>query len=120
MSDLKIKSDNLEDGVVLLNTEGYLDAHTFEELEATIQGLFDKQVYRIIVDLEKLDYISSAGCGVFIGAIGVAQENDGNIVLLKPSANVREVFDLLGLTQIFPFADDLPGAKGSFQQADAG
>lgn len=114
MSDLKIKTDNLEDGVVLLNAEGYLDAHTFEEMEKMIQELFDKKHYRIIVDLEKLDYISSAGCGVFIGAIGVAQENNGNIVLLNPSANVREVFDLLGLTQIFPFATDLALARGNF------
>ncbi|MCZ6602715.1 MAG: STAS domain-containing protein [Planctomycetota bacterium] len=114
MSDLKIKSDTLENGVILINAEGYLDAHTFEELEKTIQELFEKSVYRIIVDLEKLDYISSAGCGVFIGAIGVAQENDGNIVLLRPSANVREVFDLLGLTQIFLFADDITKAQSSF------
>lgn len=115
MSDLKIKADSLENGIVLLNAEGYLDAHTFEDLEKTIQGLFDQKLYRIIVDLERLDYISSAGCGVFIGAIGVAQENNGNIVLLKPSASVREVFDLLGLTQIFPFAEDLSLAEGTFQ-----
>ena len=117
MSDLRIKSDHLGDGVALVNAEGYLDAHTFEELETVIQGLFAKDVYRIIVDLQKLDYISSAGCGVFIGAIGTAQDNNGNIVLLKPSANVREVFDLLGLTQIFPLAEDLDLAKDAFQKS---
>ena len=114
MSDLKIKSESLDDGTILLVTEGYLDAHTFEDLEKTLQALFDENVYRVIVDLERLDYISSAGCGVFIGAIGTAQENNGNVVLLNPSDSVREVFDLLGLTQIFPFAETVESAQGSF------
>ena len=114
MSDLRIKTDTLDDGTIILATEGYLDAHTFEDLEKTFQSLFEENVYQVIVDLEKLDYISSAGCGVFIGAIGTAQENNGNVVLLNPSDSVREVFDLLGLTQIFPFAENVEAAQGSF------
>ena len=102
------------EGVVLLSVKGFLDAHTFEELEKTINDIFEEGCYKLAVDLSGLDYISSAGAGVFIGAIGTAQENDGNIVLMKPSPNVREVFDLLGLSQIFPFSNDVEGAQKLF------
>jgi len=105
MPKFQISKEKLTDGIILLTVKGFLDAHTYEELEKVLDELFDANSYKIVVDLSGLDYISSAGAGVFIGAIGTIQENDGNIVLLKPSPNVREVFDLLGLSQIFTFAD---------------
>ena len=115
MRKFQIGTENLSDGIALVNVEGFLDAHTFEELENTINHLFSGKTYRLVVDLSKVDYISSAGAGVFIGAIGTAQENDGNIVLVNPTQNVKEVFDLLGLTQIFPFADSKEHALKAFQ-----
>jgi len=105
MPAFQILKEKLTDGIVLLTVRGFLDAHTFEELEKAINDLFEAGTYKLVVDISGLDYISSAGAGVFIGAIGTAQENDGNIVLMKPGPNVKEVFDLLGLSQIFTFKD---------------
>ncbi len=103
MPAFQILKEKLADGMVLLTVRGFLDAHTFEELEKCINDLFEEGHYKLVVDLSGLDYISSAGAGVFIGAIGTAQENEGNIILVNPSPNVKEVFDLLGLSQIFTF-----------------
>lgn len=103
MPPFKIDKEKTQNGITVLAVRGFLDAHTFEELEKTINDLFDAGSHRLVVDLSGLDYISSAGAGVFIGAIGTAQENDGNIILINPSPNVKEVFDLLGLSQIFTF-----------------
>ena len=101
MPEFNMSQETLQNGVVQLTIKGFLDAHTFEELEKTINELFEGDSYRLVVDLSGLNYISSAGAGVFIGAIGTAQDNNGDIILVKPSANVREVIDLLGLSQIF-------------------
>ena len=43
---------------------------------------------------------SSTYAGVFIGAIGTAHDNGGDIVILKPTENVKEIFKLLGLDVI--------------------
>ena len=101
-------------GITVVRVAGYLDAHTFEQLEETISDLFGKSQYKVIVDLARVEYISSAGAGVFIGALSEAQEHGGNIVLMNPTQNVREVFDLLGLTQIFQVVDDEPAALAAF------
>jgi anti-sigma B factor antagonist len=103
MPAFEIRKEGLQDGITELTVRGFLDAHTFEQLEKSIQEIFEKGTYRLIIELSGLDYISSAGAGVFIGAVGTAQEHEGNIVLLNPSPNVKEVFDLLGLSQIFTF-----------------
>ncbi len=115
MPAFQILKEKVQDGIILLTVRGFLDAHTFEQLEKTIDGLFETGTYRIIVDLSTLDYISSAGAGVFIGAVGKAQENEGNIVLMKPTPNVKEVFDLLGLSQIFTFKNSRDEAIKALQ-----
>ncbi len=113
MGGFSIKSEPAG-GAVLVKVNGFLDAHTFEQMENTINNLFNENSFKIVVDLSGVDYISSAGAGVFIGAIGTAQENKGDIVLMQPTPHVKEVFDLLGLSQIFHFADDADTAVKFF------
>ena len=105
MPEFQVTKQDMAQGITFLAVRGFLDAHTFEELDRIVSSCFEAGKYRLVVDLSKLDYISSAGAGVFIGAIGTAQENDGNIILMRPSSNVKEVFDLLGLSQIFTFKE---------------
>ena len=112
----KIETETLPDGVVLLALTGYLDAHTFERLEEVISTEFAKGHYRLVINLEKVEYISSAGAGVFIGALSEAHEHNGNIVLMNPTTNVREVFDLLGLMQIFPIVASRSAALVAFNR----
>ena len=102
MSNLKVRNEENNGGVVYFELEGLLDAHNFETLEAIFEKHFDNGVYRFIVDISRLTYVSSAGAGVFIGAVGTCQDNDGNIVLVQPSQEVKEIFELLGVFQIFP------------------
>ena len=104
MNELSINLDESRQDVVLVELDGYLDAHTFEELESIFEELFQRGRHNVMVDLNKLRYISSAGAGVFIGALGVCQENNGNIALIRPSPAVKEIFDLLGVFHIFPIA----------------
>ena len=115
MPEFQINTQKLQNGIYYISVSGFLDAHTFEQMEHLIDNLFESGVFRLVVDLSKLDYISSAGAGVFIGAISRAQENSGNIVLMTPSTNVKEVFDLLGLSQIFSFAETMEAAVKMFE-----
>ena len=114
MPNFQINTEPMGDGMACVSVEGFLDAHTFEQMESTINKLFSESTYTVMVELSKVDYISSAGAGVFIGAIGTAQENGGNIILMNPTPNVKEVFDLLGLSQLFQFAQGPDEAKGMF------
>lgn len=107
MPELNIARNVVEDGVCVLALTGFLDAHTFEQLDEALGELYDDGLYRIIADLSGIEYISSAGAGVFIGSLATVQENGGDIVLVNPTPNVREVFDLLGLTQIFKIKNDI-------------
>ncbi len=112
---LDIESRALGEGMQVLSLSGFLDAHTFEQLDETISNCFDEDTFKIVADLSGVEYISSAGAGVFIGSLTTAQESGGNIVLVNPTPNVREVFDLLGLSQIFEIVDSVEEAGQIFE-----
>ena len=59
-----------EGDVSVLHLEGFLDAHTAPVFEQAIQAELDANRPRLVVDGEKLTYISSAGLGVFMAFIG--------------------------------------------------
>jgi anti-sigma B factor antagonist len=113
MPELHVETERPAEDTAVLRLGGYLDAHTFEELDQTINDLFEEGAYKIVADLSGLQYISSAGAGVFIGALAMAQENAGNIVISSPTEAVHEVFDLLGLTQIFTLTPTVDEALAS-------
>lgn len=114
MPELNISKEMVGSDVCLLTVTGFLDAHTFEQMDELIQQLFDQGICKIACELSGLEYISSAGAGVFIGALAIAQETGGNIILFKATENVQEVFDLLGLTQIFTMATSREEALAAF------
>lgn len=116
MPGLRVKIQRFDDGIAYVKTVGFLDAHTFVQMEEEIVKLFNSNIYRIAVDLSELEYISSAGAGVFISNVGEAMQNGGNIVFVNPSEPVREVFDLLGLTQIFPIVQTTQEALDFFKR----
>ena len=93
--------------VIYLN--GYLDAHTAPQLEGNFSELIDSNNYNIVVNFESLNYISSAGLGVFMAYIEKIRENEGDIKLSSMSDKVYNIFDLLGfplLYEIFKSEDE--------------
>lgn len=110
MSELKIQTKLVGAQVAILEIAGALDAHTHATLETKLRALLGKGRVKIVASLGGLRYISSAGAGVFVGAVHRAREKGGDIVFLDPPPAVREVFELLGLSQIFEIADDRESA----------
>jgi anti-sigma B factor antagonist len=88
-------------GINCLYLHGYLDAHTAPELETRISDLIKEGNNRILVVLRDLEYISSAGLGVFMAFIEEIRENGGDIKLADMKPKVFSVFDLLGFPMLF-------------------
>jgi anti-sigma B factor antagonist len=95
-------------GVSVLRVSGYVDTTTSPELERRMQALLREKRYHIVVDLTRVEYISSAGWGIFISEIREIREHGGDLKLAGMVPDVREVFDLLefeNILQAFPEPD---------------
>lgn len=105
MSGFDISRSDFDKGTSL-HLSGFLDAHTVPVFEDAIQNLLKEKIFNIIVNMQNLDYISSAGLGVFMGFIEEIRENGGDIKLSNLSAKVFKVFDLLGFPALFEIFED--------------
>jgi anti-sigma B factor antagonist len=101
-------------GVECLYLEGYLDAHTAPELESAISGIIKDGGNRIVVNFNDLDYISSAGLGVFMEFIEEVRDNGGDIKLTNMKPKVFSVFDLLGFPMLFDIESEEKAAIEKF------
>ena len=97
-----------------LYLNGYLDAHTAPDLENAISELVDSGKNKILVNFSNLDYISSAGLGVFMAFIENVRETGGDIKLAEMKPKVFSVFDLLGFPLLFDIENNQETAINKF------
>lgn len=79
--------------------EGRLDTITSPDLESQINAVTD-DAKKLILDLAGLEYISSAGLRVLLGA-AQAMEDKGDMVVRNLTQSVNEVFELTGFSRLF-------------------
>jgi anti-sigma B factor antagonist len=97
-----------------VSIRGYIDTTTAPDLERVLQGLLVQGGYKIVIDLKEVDYISSAGWGIFISEIKNIRQHGGDLVLANMSESVKEVFELLEFSSILTAVPTLQGALKFF------
>jgi anti-sigma B factor antagonist len=101
--------------VSVLSVQGYVDTTTSAELEESLKRLLKKGRYNIVIDLAGVNYISSAGWGIFISEIKSIRENGGDLKLASMIGDVYEVFELLEFQTILQSFDTVEEAVRSFK-----
>lgn len=115
MGKLKLTQVAQPGGALVIEIAGELDHETAPQLDALIQKAVDAGTSRLVCDLDRTTYISSAGVGLFVGFLNVCREKGGNLVLVRDSAGTAntgiapgfdplEVFNLLGLGEVITVA----------------
>ncbi len=90
----------------ILNLTGEVDASNSILLDEAIQKLADSGIRSIMVNGEGLEYISSAGLGVFMSYLEDFQEKNIQLKIFGLSDRVFEVFRILGLDQLISIYPD--------------
>lgn len=94
-------------GVVFVTIKGRLDADNAMEAEKTVNSVLEGNTNRILFDLGALDYLSSAGLRILLGAAKEMKRRDGKIVLCSLTEFVREIFEVSGFESLIPIEDSV-------------
>jgi anti-sigma B factor antagonist len=113
MKNFKI-SHRTKNEYEILDLQGELDAHTASQLEDSLKHLINNSKSDIIVNFKDLDYIASAGLGVFMAYIEDVRDIGGDIKLTNMNDKVYNVFDLLGFPTLYDILDDEEDAIRKF------
>ena len=97
-----------------IRVDGVIDTLTAGELEEVIESLIKRGRFRIVFDLAGVDYISSAGWGIFISHIKDVRANGGDIKLANMVPNVFEIYQLLEFDNVLHAFTSTDGARDTF------
>ncbi len=99
--------------VAILRPVGRLDSSTSPELETTVLERLEGGCNRLVFDLARMDYVSSAGLRVILLAGKKLRASQGKLVLAGMREDVRDVFEMSGFLTLFSVATDLDEALAS-------
>jgi anti-sigma B factor antagonist len=99
----------------LLSVKGKVDSFTAPDLIKAIEGLNNENRFKIILDLSKLEYMSSAGFrALLLGQRTCKRFNRGELVLASVPKKVMDALELTGFTPLFKIFDEITPAVGNF------
>ncbi len=105
--------------ISIIKVGGFIDTTTSSEVERALNSLLKQGRYKIIIDLGNVDYISSAGWGIFISEIKSIREHDGDLKLVRMIPDVYEIFELLEFHHILDVYDSVEEAIRKFEEGEA-
>lgn len=85
----------VEGNKALLEIDGWLDTQTAPELGEALDAL-DSSVTELTIDMNALEYISSAGLRQIVAA---HKKMDGNLTIKNVSAEIMDVFNMSGFSK---------------------
>ena len=99
---MKIQKE-YKDNQLTISLEGRLDILTSSELEAALAGALDG-VEKLVFDMSKLEYISSAGLRVLLSTQKKLVSRGGQMLCKDLNETVKEVFEVTGFSDIIRIA----------------
>lgn len=91
--------------VLILQPEGQINSANAAALESDLMAQFDKGEHKMVLDLARLDYISSAGLRVVLLLAKKLKQAGGALALCDIQPGVREVFEISGFLAILAVYD---------------
>ena len=90
---------------------GEVDASSSIHLDTALGEAVESDKSKILVDCSELNYISSAGLGVFMSYIQELEVKQKQFVIFGLNDKVKNIFQILGLDQLLTIVDSEKQAK---------
>jgi len=104
-----------ESDIFIFSIQGRLDAVSVPELEERLNQWFEQSETKLIFDLDRLDYISSAGLRVFLTTAKKMKARGGKLCMARLRENVKNVFTISGFITLIPAFDTLGAAQDAIK-----
>ena len=94
----------------VLPLEGEIDLHVSPDVASSLRTMANKKPKKLVVDLSRVTYIDSSGLAVLIEGMQNVEEYGGKFALAGLQENVRTVFEIARLDQVFGIFPDVDAA----------
>ena len=108
--DLSIQERAAGDGRTVVEVSGEIDVYTAPKLREALLNLVESGNYRLIVDMEGVEFLDSTGLGVLVGGLKRVRAHDGAIDIACTQGRILRIFKITGLSNVFAIYDTVDDA----------
>jgi anti-sigma B factor antagonist len=104
--EIRLKTSS-EGSWTVVDVSGEIDLFSAPQLKERIAQLVYEGNERLVINLEKVDFMDSTGLGVLLGAQKRVREREGSLAIVCPPGPVHRVLTLTGLHKVFSIYESL-------------
>lgn len=116
--DLMLNEYSAAPDRTVVEVSGEIDVYTAPRLRETLVNLVESGNYRLIVDMERVEFLDSTGLGVLVGGLKRVRAHDGGIDLVCTQGRILRIFRITGLSKVFNIFDSVEEALASHARPD--
>lgn len=116
-NNVQIQEVGAQSDIRLINIRGFLDTVVAYHLQEEIDTFIEHGIVKYIISLEELEYISSAGIGLFSGIAIELRKHHGQIIFIHVPEQVLHLFEITRLTEIFTIRETINEALTIFESS---
>ena len=101
--------------IAIIRVSGMIDSQTVDSFADTVAEVFAQGCHNIILDIDGLTYVNTAGLSVIADAYKKSTQNRGGLKILRAGDVIKELLDVVRFTRIIDIFEDEGEAIGSFR-----
>jgi len=103
-------------GIIVVNFKGTdrFNAHITEPVKESLLSHYNKPEIKLILDLRDIKFIDSSGFSVLLSAMKAANNQNGQFKICNVASDVKELFQVLQLHNVFELYNTLEECIESF------
>ncbi|TXJ41426.1 STAS domain-containing protein [Brachyspira pilosicoli] len=107
---------NIEDKgkAKVVKLEGKLDVNLSVSIESELDALIESGNINLILEISKVEYLSSSGIRVFINMMRKVKDKNGRLVLASVPDVIKKILKTVDLEDLFEVFDSVDDALASF------
>lgn len=105
VADFRIVEVSPRPATRVLVVHGDADLHTAPELRERLRGAISSGATALVVDLSETEVVDSTSLGVLLGGMKRLREQNGQLRLVVPRAELRRIFEITMLDRVFALHD---------------
>ena len=110
---MEISSREVSD-ILVVDMAGRLDTSTSGDAYDEMVGIAQSGAKQVVLNLDKLEYVSSAGLRVILTAAKLLQASTGEMKICHANGVVKEVLETSGFDSLIKILDDENDAVAAF------
>jgi len=107
-------AERLQDGISVFEPEGRIDTESANKMDEALQAAISAGKAKMVMDMSKVTYISSAGLRILASVQMKNRENGGDLKMAGLNERVMRVFRIIGFDMFFSIHDTVEKAIAEF------